>query len=95
MGPKSLTKDFKEFLQCLNSHAVEYLLIGGRAVAYHGYPRATGDMDVWIAVDEANAGKIVKALIEFGFGVPDLSSIYFCRKTVSSAWALSQTGLRF
>ncbi len=48
MDPKSLTKDFKEFLQSLNAHGVEYMLIGGHAVAYHGYPRATGDMDVWI-----------------------------------------------
>jgi hypothetical protein len=37
MDPKSLTKDFREFLQCLNAHAVEYLVIGGHAVAYHGY----------------------------------------------------------
>ena len=45
MGPKSLTKDFREFFQCLNEHGVEYLLIGGHAVGYHGYPRATADMD--------------------------------------------------
>ncbi len=42
-------KDFKEFLQLLNSKGVEYLVIGGYAVGYHGYPRATGDMDIWIS----------------------------------------------
>ena len=42
-------KDFKEFLQLLNSKKVEYLVIGGYAVGYHGYPRATGDMDIWIS----------------------------------------------
>jgi predicted nucleotidyltransferase len=39
MDPRSLTKDFREFLQCLNEHGVEYVVIGGHAVAYHGYPR--------------------------------------------------------
>ena len=45
-----LPPDFKEFLQLLNDHQVEYLLIGGYAVGYHGYPRATGDMDIWVDV---------------------------------------------
>src|SRR6266581_5807039 len=80
MGKSSLTRDFKEFLQCLNEHGVEYLLIGGHAVAHHGYPRATGDMDVWVAVSEANAEKIVKALAAFGFDVPELSPRLFLQK---------------
>jgi hypothetical protein len=50
-----LPTDFKEFLQLLSEHQVEYLLIGGYAVAYHGYPRTTGDMDVWVARHEQNA----------------------------------------
>jgi hypothetical protein len=45
-----LPQDFREFLKLLNFHKAEYLLIGGFAVGYHGYPRATGDMDIWIAV---------------------------------------------
>ena len=45
-------KDFKEFLQLLNSKEVEFLVIGGYAVGYHGYPRATGDMDIWISINE-------------------------------------------
>jgi hypothetical protein len=52
----------------LNEHQVEYLLIGGYAVGYHGYPRATGDMDIWVAMDEKNANRIVAALAAFGFG---------------------------
>ena len=43
----NLPEDFKEFLRLLNAHQVKYLLIGGYAVAYHGYPRATADMDIW------------------------------------------------
>ncbi len=46
----TLPPDFKEFLRLLNTHGVEYLLIGGYAVGYHGYPRATNDMDIWIAI---------------------------------------------
>jgi len=72
--------DFKEFLQLLNSHEVEYLLIGGYAVGYHGYPRATGDMDVWIAIDPQNAQKVVAVLEEFGFGGPDLSVDLFLQE---------------
>jgi predicted nucleotidyltransferase len=57
----------KEFLKSLASNKVEYLLIGGYAVGYYGYPRPTGDLDVWIAIDPENAGRIVIALKEFGF----------------------------
>jgi hypothetical protein len=63
----------------LNAHRVEYLLIGGYAVNYHGYPRATADMDIWIAVHPANADRVVAALKEFGFDLPDLSPELFLR----------------
>jgi predicted nucleotidyltransferase len=62
-----LPNDFKEFLRLLNSHEVRYLLIGGYAVNYHGCPRATGDMDVWIDNQPANAGRAASVLREFGF----------------------------
>jgi predicted nucleotidyltransferase len=68
-----LPPDFKEFLQLLNDHQVEYLLIGGYAVGYHGYPRATGDMDIWVAVNPSNAANIVAALNDFGFGNTNLT----------------------
>ena len=64
-----LHPDFKEFLKYLNSQKVEYLLIGGYAVGYHGYPRATGDIDIWIAISEENACKILIVLQEFGMPV--------------------------
>jgi len=58
--------DFKDFLKLLNSHGVEYLIVGGYAVGLHGYPRATGDMDIWIAVDASNAKKVADVIREFG-----------------------------
>jgi predicted nucleotidyltransferase len=77
MAIVNLPPDFKEFLRLLNEHDVEYLLIGGYAVAYHGYPRATADMDIWIARHRQNAEKIVAALKAFGFAVPELSAELF------------------
>ncbi|UCD50739.1 MAG: hypothetical protein JSW27_24855 [Phycisphaerales bacterium] len=77
MATIHLPADFKEFLRLLNAHKVEYLLIGGYAVAYHGYPRATADMDIWIAVQAANADRVVAALKEFGFDPPELSPELF------------------
>lgn len=62
-----LNPDFKEFFQLLNANGVRYLIIGGYAVAYHGYPRYTKDIDVWIWVDPDNAARIVKTLVDFGF----------------------------
>ena len=56
-----LPPDFKDFLRLLDAEGVEYLLIGGYAVAYHGYPRATEDMDIWIASHAENAQRIISA----------------------------------
>lgn len=61
-----LHQDFKDFLKLLSSYNVEYLLVGGYAVGYHGYPRATGDMDIWVKISESNAQKIATALSDFG-----------------------------
>ena len=59
--------DFKMFLKLLKKHEVEYLLVGGYAVVYYGYPRATNDIDFWIATDSTNASKMVSVLHDFGF----------------------------
>jgi hypothetical protein len=67
MATIRLPLDFKEFLALLNSEKVEYLLLGGYAVGIYGYPRATGDMDVWVASHPANAERVVAALQRFGF----------------------------
>jgi len=50
MAPIELHPDFKDFLRLLTFHGVEYLVVGGYAVGYYGYPRATGDLDIWIAL---------------------------------------------
>ena len=75
-----LPPDFKEFLKLLNAQKVEYLLIGGYAVGYYGYPRATADMDIWIAVHPQNAQRLVASLKEFGFDVPGLSPELFLKE---------------
>ena len=80
MATVNLPPDFREFLRLLNEYQVEYLLIGGYAVAYHGYPRATADMDIWIPVRPQNAEKVVAALKAFGFAVPELSAELFLKE---------------
>ncbi len=64
----------------LNSNGVRYLLVGGYAVGYHGYPRATADLDVWIPVDKENAERACKALREFGMPEDQLRSGLFLEK---------------
>ncbi len=75
-----LPQDFRYFLKLLNCHKVDYLIIGGFAVGYHGYPRATGDMDIWISNSPENADKMVTVLKEFGFDVPELNADLFLKK---------------
>jgi hypothetical protein len=69
-----IPQDLKEFLKLLGEHRVDYLLIGGYAVSYHGYPRPTGDMDIWVCMSHENAVKIIAALEAFGFGVSGLTA---------------------
>src|SRR4030043_1548829 len=80
MGTLNVPPDFKEFLRSLNDHRVEYLLVGGYAVGYHGYPRATADMNIWIAVNPQNAHKLVAALKDFGFDTSELSPELFLQE---------------
>jgi len=75
-----LPPDFKEFLKLLKEHNVRYLLIGGYAVGYHGYARATEDMDIWVAIHPDNAQKIVTVLKVFGFDLPELKPELFLRE---------------
>ena len=77
MATIRLPPDFKEFLQLLSDHRVEYLLVGGYAVGYYGYPRATGDIDIWIAMRPNNAQRLVNVLQEFGFGTAGASMELF------------------
>ena len=80
MAKTSLPEDFKEFLRLLNSHEVAYLLIGGLAVGYHGYPRATGDMDIWVGIDQKNAQRLVLTLKDFGFDLPEINDSIFMQE---------------
>jgi hypothetical protein len=72
-----LPPDFKEFLKLLNDHEVRYLLIGGYAVGYLGYPRATEVLDIWVAIHPENGQKLVSALKVFGFDDPALTPELF------------------
>jgi predicted nucleotidyltransferase len=67
-------------LKLLNSKQIEYLLIGGWAVGYYGYPRATGDMDIWVSTTKENAVKVIQVFKEFGFDVPELSTEIFTKE---------------
>jgi hypothetical protein len=73
-GNIMLNPDFKEFLQSLNDSEVKYLVVGGYAVAYHGYPRYTKDLDIWIETSPENADRIIQAINRFGFGDLDLEA---------------------
>ncbi len=77
MATTPLPPDFSEFLRLLNENEVRYLLVGGYAVGYHGYVRATADMDIWTARDDENAHRIVDTLREFGFGFEAISPELF------------------
>lgn len=68
-----LNPDFTEFIQSLNDNEVQYLVVGGYAVAFHGHPRYTKDLDIWIDRTPENAGRMLKALDQFGFGSLDLA----------------------
>lgn len=68
-----LYPDFKELLELLNAHKVDYLIVGGYALALHGCPRFTGDLDVYISTHVENARKVLTVLKEFGFGSLNLS----------------------
>ena len=62
-----LNKDFREFIELLRSNGVEFLVVGAHALAAHGRPRYTGDLDLWVRPESANISRLVKALDDFGF----------------------------
>lgn len=61
-----LNRDYKEMLQFLLEEKVDFILVGAYALAAHGYPRATGDIDIWIKAGKDNSSKVYKALKRFG-----------------------------
>src|SRR5712692_636884 len=80
MATIQLPPDFKEFLRLLNSSKVEYLVVGGYAVNYYGFSRATADLDLWIAVNPENAELVTEAVRAFGFKQAEPSLFFQPRK---------------
>ena len=78
-----LDKDFKEFLFLLNKHKVEYLVVGGYAVTFHGYPRYTGDLDVWVNKTSENGLNLINAIQEFGYETDELQQKDFENQILS------------
>lgn len=68
-----MSPDFRDLLSAFNAHRVEYLVVGAHALAAHGHVRATGDLDVWIRPETANAKRVIDALREFGAPLQDLT----------------------
>jgi hypothetical protein len=75
-----LSPDFREFVELLNKHKVNYLIVGGYAVGVHGHPRYTGDLDVWISPNPETAKIMVQVMKEFGFGSFGLTESDFLAK---------------
>jgi hypothetical protein len=69
-----LSRDFRELLECFARHEVRFLIVGGWALAAHGHPRMTKDLDIWVWADSVNADAVIEALGDFGFGDLDLSA---------------------
>lgn len=74
---EKLDANFADFLKSLNRREVEYLVVGGYAVGYHGFVRATGDLDVFVGISAVNAARLVAAFRDFGFDVPELTEATF------------------
>jgi hypothetical protein len=74
---EKLDKNFTDFLKLLNRHGVDYLIVGGYAVGYHGFVRATGDLDIFVRISEENANALLKCFKEFGFSRTELRSEVF------------------
>lgn len=66
-------RDFVELFRSLNARSVEYLIVGGYAVAFYGYPRFTGDIDFFVNPERENAARVLAALEDFGFAGLDLT----------------------
>jgi len=66
-------KDYKELLALFNAHSVDYMIIGAYALAFHGSPRYTGDLDIYLRPDHENAGRVLSSLDAFGFGGLDVA----------------------
>src|ERR1700733_2437906 len=73
-------KDFVDFIELLSQHQVDYMVVGAHALSFHGRPRYTGDLDIWIKPSHDNAGKMVEVLMDFGFGSLGLTESDFLKE---------------
>jgi len=71
-GDQMLNEDYKEMLQGLLDQKVEFIVVGAYALAAHGFPRATGDIDIWVKPDKNNSKKVYKALARFGAPINEI-----------------------
>jgi len=83
----TLAEDFEDFVKLLNQHEVEYMVVGGYALAFHGKPRHTGDLDIWINVTEENAMRMLKVIDDFG-----LKALNFQKQDFLAEGMISQIG---
>jgi len=82
-----LAKDFEDFIRLLNNREVEYMVVGGYAMAFHGKPRYTGDLDIWIKISEANAVKLLQVIADFG-----MAGLGFVKRDFMQPGYISQIG---
>ncbi len=78
----TLDNDFEDFVALLNKHAVDYMIVGGYALAFHGKPRHTGDLDIWIDISNDNATKMLHVLNEFGMASLGMEKEDFLQKGI-------------
>jgi predicted nucleotidyltransferase len=83
----TLAKDFEDFIALLNKYRVKYMVVGGYALAFHGKPRYTGDIDIWISISEHNAAQLLKVIDDFG-----MSSLGFTKDDFLEEGYISQIG---
>ncbi len=84
-----LAADLREFIESPNSHRVDYLIVGAHALAFHGRPRYTGDLDVLVRVSEENSHRLEQALHAFGFAATGLETAMPCRLPSWTAFRFS------
>ncbi len=77
VNPLMLNEDYKEILQILLESEVKFLIVGAYALGVHGYPRATGDIDIWVEASSRNSKKIYSALLKFGSPMDDITEKTF------------------
>jgi hypothetical protein len=77
-----LNKHFQDFLGLLEKHKVEYVIVGGYAVGVHGFPRYTGDLDIFVAISRENAARLLEVFTEFGFASLNLKSEDFLEPNI-------------